>query len=259
MKGFILVPVILFIAATVFSQQKKPVEKEVEEKPVPGNEFSSQEGTFTDSRDEQEYKWVRIGGQIWMAENLNTGLLVNDEKDQKNNGILEKYCIESDSNNCEIFGGFYTWNEMMQYSYKNDNQGICPHGWHIPSNEEWNELEFFVENDIDKNLKYFQRYGWRGSFSGKRLKATKLWLNSSFNTDDFNFSVIPNRCPSGGFPSGYGYKKIGRGAFFWTSSIYEERTNNFATIRRFNHKKDGISREGWPKDQLLNVRCIKNN
>ena len=95
-------------------------------------------------RDSILYRTVRIGDQVWMAENLNTGIRVEapGEIPTSNNGIIEKLCYDNDSLNCEIYGGLYMWDEMMNYSPADNEgvsitQGICPEGWHIPTVQEW--------------------------------------------------------------------------------------------------------------------------
>jgi len=76
-------------------------------------------GTFTDSRDEQEYKWVRIGNQIWMAENLSFN---------PDSGYFDYY--ENDSI-VSVYGYLYTIESALN---------ACPSGWHLPSDNEWSEL-----------------------------------------------------------------------------------------------------------------------
>jgi uncharacterized protein (TIGR02145 family) len=105
-----------------------------------------------DTRDGQLYKTATIGNQVWMAENLNIGELVLSDKPgaiMQNNGIIEKYCWDNALDGCDELidglkrGGFYEWQEAVQ---KYDGapsepvKGVCPEGWHIPSNTEWNEL-----------------------------------------------------------------------------------------------------------------------
>jgi len=77
-------------------------------------------------------------------------------KQQSNNGIIEKHCINNLQANCDIYGGLYEWGEMVQYlngasNYTSWNpaptgpvQGICPPGWHIPGSAEWNALTDYI-------------------------------------------------------------------------------------------------------------------
>ncbi len=106
-------------------------------------------GVITDSRDGQIYKTVMIGGDWWMAENLNFGLAIDsfhggsaENGKQSDNGIDEKYCYMNNDENCNTYGGLYSWNEAMKHDSINHPGGICPDGWHIPSEEKLSELLF---------------------------------------------------------------------------------------------------------------------
>ena len=68
-----------------------------------------------------------------MKENLNVGTLINGDVEQTNNSIIEKYCYDNDTANCTTYGGLYQWNEAMQYVTTPGTKGICPDGWHIPT------------------------------------------------------------------------------------------------------------------------------
>jgi len=83
---------------------------------------------LTDIRDGQEYTTVQIGDQCWMAENLNIGTRVNGSVTMTDNGTIEKYCYDNSESNCDIYGGLYQWNEMMQYSTISPI-GMVPPGW----------------------------------------------------------------------------------------------------------------------------------
>jgi uncharacterized protein (TIGR02145 family) len=94
-------------------------------------------------QDNNYYGIITIGTQTWLAENLNTGSVVNVAQEQLDNEIIEKYCIGS----CSIYGGLYQWAEAMDYDpavndVNNINviRGICPVGWHIPNYNEFHDL-----------------------------------------------------------------------------------------------------------------------
>ena len=87
------------------------------------------------------YTTVIIGNQCWMSENLNVGTMINGVTMPTNNGVIEKLCYNNNPLNCILYGGLYRWNELMQYVTTTGTQGICPTGWHIPSDPpEWNIL-----------------------------------------------------------------------------------------------------------------------
>jgi uncharacterized protein (TIGR02145 family) len=106
----------------------------------------------TDSRDGKIYNTVMIGTQCWMAKNMNIGTMTDANFDQSNNQIIEKYCYDMNEANCNVYGGIYQWGETVQYYNGASNttlwnpaptgnvQGICPAGWHVPTNGEWTTL-----------------------------------------------------------------------------------------------------------------------
>ena len=106
-------------------------------------------GTIIDSRDGHVYKTVMINNNWWMAENLNYGQAIDsfhggsaEDGKQSDNGIDEKYCYLNNDENCLTYGGLYSWDEAMKHDSANRPQGICPDGWHIPSEGELGELLF---------------------------------------------------------------------------------------------------------------------
>lgn len=99
---------------------------------------------IADPRDGQAYSTVQIGTQCWFAESLNYGLMISASSTMSNDGIVEKYCYENLETRCQEFGALYQWDEAMQYINVESTQGVCPDGWHIPSESEWLVLEDFL-------------------------------------------------------------------------------------------------------------------
>ena len=107
----------------------------------------------------QTYHTVQIGSQCWLREDLNVGTMIDSTKDQTNNGIVEKYRYNDNLNNCATYGGLYQWAEAVQYQNGATNttpanpaltgniQGICPSGWHIPTQAEFQTLITTVNNN----------------------------------------------------------------------------------------------------------------
>jgi uncharacterized protein (TIGR02145 family) len=79
------------------------------------------------------YNTVAIGNQCWLKENLDVGTQINGSLEQTNNSLIEKYCYGDLAANCTTYGGLYQWNEAMQYVTTPGTQGICPIGWHLPT------------------------------------------------------------------------------------------------------------------------------
>ncbi|PIT94893.1 hypothetical protein COT98_01855, partial [Candidatus Falkowbacteria bacterium CG10_big_fil_rev_8_21_14_0_10_39_9] len=92
------------------------------------------------------YSTVQIGTQCWTKQNLNIGSIVSGATTQANNDILEKYCYNDNTDNCLTDGGLYKQDEAMQYSAAKGTQGICPSGWHLPSDAEQNTLDQYLND-----------------------------------------------------------------------------------------------------------------
>jgi uncharacterized protein (TIGR02145 family) len=117
--------------------------------------------TFIDLRDSKKYKIVKIGEQVWMAENLNYNASGSE-------------CYGNETSNCDKYGRLYNWETAMK---------ACPKGWHLPSDAEWDILIVSV--------------GGRET-AGKFLKATNGWYENGNGTDKFSFSALPGGFGSSG-------------------------------------------------------------
>jgi uncharacterized protein (TIGR02145 family) len=95
----------------------------------------------------KDYNTVLIGNQCWLKENLDIGTMISSEIHSTNNSIIEKYCYDNLTANCDIYGGLYQWDEVMQYVQTEGAQGICPEGWHIPTLAEFQTLSSTVGGD----------------------------------------------------------------------------------------------------------------
>jgi len=96
----------------------------------------------------QDYSTVEINGECWLAENLNVGTKVSAGSGMSDDGVIEKYC-HSDGD-CSTYGGYYLWDEAMAYSTTEGAQGICPDGWHIPTDAELHALEdYYADGSCD--------------------------------------------------------------------------------------------------------------
>ncbi len=194
---------------------------------------------FIDPRDDKSYNTVLIGTQCWMAENLNVGTMINSSLNQLDNGTIEKFCYDNDSSNCNTYGGLYQWNEMMQYVTSNSTQGICPDGWHLPSNAEWNELVLFL--------------GGMNIAGGKmKEQGATHWNPPNTGADNTSgFSGLPGgyRAKNGSFFSS-GYT-----GFFWTSN---ESNTERARGKFLHYNNTEISDDTSKKLNSFSVRCIKD-
>lgn len=201
---------------------------------------------FTDARDGQVYKAVKIGDQCWMAENLNVGTMVNysidHSDDQTNNGTVEKYCWDNIIDSCTIYGGSYQWNEAMQYATKEGGQGICLYGWHIPTDGEWDILVNYlggktVAGDKMKEVGYAH---WFPPLPGM----------TSVATNESGFTALP-----GG--TGLFGPNIGGVSSYWSSTEVTEDTH-YAWVLELNHNDSQVNQWGSYKTNTSYIRCIKD-
>jgi len=95
---------------------------------------------LTDIRDGKSYPTARIGSQCWMTANLDRGTRIPFSQGQYDNCVAEKYCYGNLDDGCTRYGGLYQWDELMNYETENESQGLCPPGWHVPSDGEWATL-----------------------------------------------------------------------------------------------------------------------
>jgi uncharacterized protein (TIGR02145 family) len=145
---------------------------------------------LTDIRDNNQYPTVQLGTQCWMAMNLNLGTQIPSASMQRDNCLIEKYCYNDIAGNCTTMGGLYQWDEMMRFQDIPALQGICPSGWHVPSENDWTTLfNFYISNGFAGSpLKYTGYSGYNALLDGMRFNnsiwdftnfATFLWSSNS--------------------------------------------------------------------------------
>ena len=208
-------------------------------------------GTMTDSRDKKVYKTVKIGGQIWMAENLNYA------DSSKTPSLLERsWCYNNDSANCAVAGRLYTWAaaiDSVKLATDADNPqdcgfrktctlpdtvyGICPPGWHLPTQTEWKTL--------------WTEVGGRSN-AGKILKSQTGWYNNGNGTDSVGFSALP----AGGWDVSNGeFFAGGRLANFWSASGDDSHT---AYHMDLSYEDEYANLNGYQKNYGFSVRCLQD-
>ncbi|MCF8303947.1 MAG: hypothetical protein K9I94_11780 [Bacteroidales bacterium] len=206
--------------------------------------------TFTDPRDGKQYTAVQIGDQCWMAENINIGTRIDGPVEMSDNETIEKYCYNDDESMCDEYGGLYQFGETVQYSPDTAAQGICPPGWHVPTDHEWKVLEGTVDSQHDVGDPIWDSTNWRGYDVGVKLKATSGW-NGGGGTDDYGFNAKPSGART--FSGFYFYE--GLRTYFRTSST-DEGNNGW---RRYLHFASGqSSRFTFTNQWGQSVRCIKD-
>ena len=213
-------------------------------------DFSGDFGVFTDSRDGQIYEWVRIGDQIWMAENLaylpNVSPAANGSHIQPHYYVYgyqgtsvknaKEYTDENDINIYEIYGVLYNYPAA---------ESSCPIGWHLPNDLDWTQLTEYL-----------------GGFSvaANKLKEadTIHWCSQNTATNESGFTALPG---AQRFEAEWGeFYKMGEIASFWSSTLFIGDTsvyhvNNYV---RTLYCGGTIWRGPVYKGHGLSVRCIKD-
>jgi len=200
--------------------------------------------------DGQWYHTTQVFSQCWIKENLNAGIMIPSGQDQTNNGIIEKYCMGDVGSYCDLFGGLYFWNEMMNYTNETGGQGICPDGFHVPSDMDWQILEGAVDSEYEIGGPEWKVNGWRGTDAGGNLKqtGTELWeYPNTGATDAYGFTVIP----SGYFVQG-GFWGPGYKAYIWSSRTV------WMYFRNFDWNQAQVQRNSGGNELAISVRCVKN-
>ena len=177
----------------------------------------SQESTFTDSRDGQTYSTVSIGTQTWFAENLNYE-------------AGNSWCYQDSVECCAIYGRLYDWQTALV---------ACPLGWHLPSEEEWNELISYLGGKDE---------------AGGRMKeiGQKRW--SSPSEEDANNSGFVGL--GAGFRNSADEKSRGRSDYaFWWSSAETSYFTSWSVGLHYSHSRVNKIEHG--KDQGFSCRCLK--
>lgn len=203
---------------------------------------SPETGTFTDSRDGKTYKWVKIGKQTWMAENLNTEKFRNgdvifnartpEEWENANKNQQPCWCYYDNSSIYgATYGKLYNWYAVI------DVRGLAPIGWHIPSDAEWKNLTQFLGGE---------------KIAGKKMKNSTGWGENRNASNVSGFSALPGgrRRPDSPFHS------IGEEGHWWSSTEHDQYTAKFTSLHsKYNNFNVGTI---WSKSYGFSVRCIKN-
>ena len=221
-------------------------------------------GPVTDV-DGNVYQTVKIGTQWWMAENLKTTHyadgtavpLVESSSAWDSLGFTDKaYCWNYNSDkNMDIYGGLYTWAAAMNgaassHSFPSGVQGVCPDGWHLPSDYEWQKLEMF----LGMSLAEAEKKGWRGTDEGGKLKEPYSVHWTSPNTGATNESGFTAR-PGGYRNSNGGFHYVGFNGQWWSSSEYN---SSQVWYRHLNSGDTRVARYYDGKDGGFSVRCVKD-
>ena len=187
-------------------------------------------GTFTDERDGRVYKYVTIGKQVWMAENLKFEAPYSG-------------CFSKIENSCDSLGRYYSlYIDGKGAEYEFSKKGIdraltdtiCPAGWHVPTTDDWTWLYFSMGGDEK---------------STPRLKSTFVFRDVPPGTDDCGFNALPR---AWGMPDPEPYYSFSEPRF-WTSTLADVYVINTCILGEF-----GVRFERPFSSATMYIRCVRN-
>ncbi|WP_173383193.1 fibrobacter succinogenes major paralogous domain-containing protein, partial [Fibrobacter succinogenes] len=192
-----------------------------------GSEYDAATNTLKDLRDGQVYKTVKIGNQVWMAENLNYK-------------TDSSFCYNDSAEYCAKYGRLYTWTAAMD---------ACPDGWRLPGETDFKSLVKVVGGEKD---------------AGTKLKSTSGWSDkdgkSGNGTDAFGFSALPAGMGNAGIYGGEGYTTYFWGSTECGSEGVPETGDGCASTMSMDYDDVDVSLKSYAaKDLWLSVRCVKGN
>ena len=202
--------------------------------------------------DGNEYEIISIGNQVWMAENLKTTKYKDgteiptgySDSDWSNLSTGAYAVYDNNSSNAGIYGNLYNWYTV------DDERGVCPEGFHVPSDEEWKELEIY----LGMSESQANSTGDRGTYEGGKLKeaGTVHWFSPNTGaTNESGFTALP-----GGYRHGLSgsFNNLQYNSGFWTSSL----SSGGAWDRFQSHDNSSILRNIYSLPTGFSVRCVRD-
>ena len=198
--------------------------------------------TLTDI-DGNVYNVVSIGNQCWMQENLKVTRYRNG--DSILTGLNEATWTTTDNgafffHDSSLYGNLYNWFAV------NDSRGLCPLGWHVPSDEEWSTFINYFEPNANG--------GNNSNYAGFIMKSTTGWISPNWASNGIGFKGLP-----GGSIGGYGWlSSLGPGSdgFWWSSTEYDSEN---AWLRSLVYDGFDVGRYFWGKREGNSIRCVRDS
>ena len=204
------------------------------------------ESSFVDNRDSNRYKIISLGSQTWMAENL---AWLPEVYPAGSGSVIDPYYYVYDYNGFSVdeakgktsyaqYGVLYNWYAA---------QSACPDGWHLPSDNEWKQLEIALGMEgPDVDLYRFRMSG----LVGAQIKNETGWSYNQYSSNSSGFSALP----AGFRAKGGSYQHQGDYTAFWTS----EEIDNHGGQRGLYYFNSAVFRGYWFKSAGFSVRCVKD-
>ena len=212
--------------------------------------------------DGNTYDAVRIGDQVWMAENLRTTHYANGEViPSGGDGAITltacHYAPNNDESTVSSYGYLYNWHAVMHGANSSDDnpsgvQGICPEGWHVPSDAEWKQLTDFVSSQSDYIC------GGQKDSIAKSLASATGWMSSSNDCAVGNNQSSNNSTAFSALPAGFyavDYNLFGNVALFWSATEDDESS---AFCCGLNNNYGGVDGANIIKLSGFSVRCVRD-
>jgi len=228
--------------------------------------FATWEGSLIDY-DGNVYPIVTIGEQAWMQQNLKATHYSDGTPIQKieNSSEMEGLSLDSKAyfyydfidSNGDAFGPLYTFAAAANGTTGSETnpsgiQGVCPSGWHLPSDLEWIELEMYLGMDASE----VYQYGWRGTDQGSKLRAVgdAFWIGNNTNaTNESGFTALPG----GHLNSTYSeFVSIGEEGTYWSAT---NEGNQSAVGRFIGTFSEGVQRTPDEYTFGFSVRCVMDD
>lgn len=182
--------------------------------------------------DGNQYQTVSIGNQVWFKQNLKA-VHYSDGTE-----ITEVWTYDDMEENADLYGRLYTWNAAMNYTTLQGAQGVCPDGWHVPTDSDWSELGSFLGGD---------------QVAGGKLKETgteNWWSPNTGATNETGFSALPS-----GEYDNVEYRLKGETMVAWSST---ETSSTKCLYRYISYDDAQLHTYNFYKNFRYSVRCIKD-
>ena len=216
--------------------------------------------TLTDI-DGNVYNTVQIGNQCWMKENLRTTRYADSIEIPSGETYSYtdpyRYAPDNDEAYVAAYGYLYNWPAVMHGAASSSSnpsrvQGICPDGWHVPSDAEWEQLKDYLSCNL--------QYGCLSNLNiAKALASTTGWTEYDWECAVGNDQSTNNATGFSALPAGYYYDgfctDLSMSAYFWSATIFD---GDYPSVRYFSYYDEAMNWSYYGKDNGFSIRCLRD-